>query len=211
MRIGVLGAGRMTEALVPHWVAAGHEVTIGGRTPDKARALAERVGAHAGSLREAAEFGEVVLLAVLYTGIETTLRDASAADGTLTGKVLIDCNNAVEVERFTLATVQDTSLAEQIAADTGARVVKAFHLAHAEVWRQAARYDGKPLVVPIAGDDADAKATAAALVRDTGAEPLDAGGMEQTANLEGMAAVIIRLLSGGADPLSAFQLSVGAP
>jgi hypothetical protein len=211
MNIGVLGAGRMTEALVPHWIAAGHQVTIGGRTASKAQALAGRLGARTGTLREAAEFGDVVLLAVLYAGVEWTLRLAGAADGTLRDRVLIDCNNAVEVERFTLVSESGSSLAEQIAATTGARVVKALNQVHFSVWQQRASYDQRPLVVPIAGDEENAKGVVAALIRDAGGEPLDAGGLEQTHNLEAMAAVIIRLLFGGADPLSAFQLTVGAP
>jgi len=44
----------------------------------------------------------VVLLAVLHGGIDATLRAAGAADGTLAGKPLLDCNNPVETERFTL-------------------------------------------------------------------------------------------------------------
>ena len=99
-------------------------------------------------------------------------------------------------------------MAEEVAAGTGARVVKALNLAHAEVWQQRARYHGRPLTVPIAGDDA-AKEPVATLVRDVGAEPLDAGGLEQAHHLEAMAAVIIRLLFSGADERSAFQLEVG--
>src|SRR5687767_6941943 len=130
MKIGVLGAGHMAEALVPHWSAAGHEVMIGGRTPTKAQALADRLDVRAGSLRETAVFGDIVLLAVLYQGVDSTLAAAGAADGTLRGKVLVDCNNPVEVERFTLVGEPGVSLAQRLAAATGARVVKAFNQAH---------------------------------------------------------------------------------
>jgi predicted dinucleotide-binding enzyme len=211
MKIGVLGAGRMTAALVPHWVAAGHRVVIGGRTPATAQELADRVGADSASLREVTERSDVVLLAVLYQGIDATLDAAGAADaadGTLAGKVVIDCNNAVEIERFTLDLPPGESLAGRIAATTGARVAKAFHNAHADVWATRARYDGRPLVAPIAGD-AEAKTVAARLVRDVGAEPFDAGGMEHTLYQEAASAVIIRHLFAGADPLSVFQLTVG--
>lgn len=211
MKIGVLGAGHMAEALVPHWTAAGHEVMIGGRTPSKAHALAERLGASAGTLRTAAEFGDAVLLAVLYPGVESTLDDAGASDGTLRGKVLIDCNNPVEIGRFTLVTDPGRSLAEQIAAATGARVVKALNQVHAEVWRQRATFHGEPLVVPVAGDDDDAKRVVSSLVRAAGAKPLDGGDLGQAHHLEAMAAVCIRLLFGGAEPLSAFQLTAGTP
>jgi 8-hydroxy-5-deazaflavin:NADPH oxidoreductase len=210
MKIGVLGAGRMAEGLVPLWVAAAHEVMIGGRTPSKAQALADRVGARAGTLGDAAEFGDVILLAVLYAGVDSTLEEAGASDGTLAGKPVIDVTNPVELEHFTLLTEPGTSVAEAIAEKTDARVVKALNQVHFHVYQQRARYDGRPLVVPMAGDE-EAKPVVAALVRDAGADPLDAGGLEQAHNLEAMAAVIIRVLYGGADPLTAFQLSVGAP
>src|SRR3712207_2992971 len=102
MKIGVLGAGRMAEALVPHWLEAGHDVLIGGRTVPKATALAKRLGARGGGMREAAAFADVVVLAVLHRGIDATLQAAGAQDGTLAGKPLLDCNNPVETERFTL-------------------------------------------------------------------------------------------------------------
>lgn len=209
MKIGVLGAGRIAEGLVPLWLEAGHDVMIGGRTHTKARELAERIGVRAGTLREAAEFGEVTFLAVLQAGVESTLRDAGAADGTLRGKVLIECTNAIEREHFASTTRPGASVSEEIAAATGANVAKAFNQVHYDVWRRRARYSGGPLVVPIAGHP-EAKDAARTLVRDAGGEPLDAGGLENAHDLEAMAAVIIRQLFGGADPLAAFQFTVGS-
>lgn len=200
----------MAEGLVPHWVAAGHEVVIGGRSPLKAQELATRVGARAGSIRDAAQFGDVIFLAVLHAGVASTLQEAGAQEGTLSGKVLIECTNAIERERGSVATLPGGSVSEQVAAATSARVAKAFNQVHYDVWRRGARYCGQPLVVPISGDH-DAKALAATLVRDAGGEPLDVGGIEHAHELEAMAAVIIRLLFAGTDPLSAFQLTVGSP
>jgi predicted dinucleotide-binding enzyme len=208
MKIGVLGAGRMAEGLVPLWLAAGHEVMIGGRTPARARELADRVGARAGTLREAAEFGEVVFLAVLRAGVESTLRGAGSDDGTLRDKVLIECTNAIEHEHFATTTTPGASVSNEIATATGAKVAKAFNQVHYDVWRRRAHYAGQPLVVPLAGHP-EAKDVVRALVRDAGGEPLDAGGLENTHDLEAMAAVMIRLLFDGADPLAAFQFTVG--
>ncbi|SHL20822.1 hypothetical protein SAMN05443637_12115 [Pseudonocardia thermophila] len=208
MEIGVLGAGRMAAALVPHWVQAGHRVVLGGRTPAKAQALAEHVGAEHAPLRVVAERSEVVLLAVLYPGVDPTLVAAGADEGTLAGTILIDCTNPVETGNFTLDLPPGESLAGRIAVRTGARVAKAFHNAHADVWATRATFGGRPLVAPIVGHQ-DAKAVAAQLVRDVGAEPFDAGGMEHALYQEAASAVIIRHLFSGADPLSVFQLSVG--
>ena len=205
MRIGTLGAGAMTAALARHWIA-GYTVSIGGRTPAKAQALAGRLGAGAVSLREAAESSDAVLMAVRWEGVEATLTAAGADEGTLVGKVVIDCCNPVEVERFTLTTAPGTSLAERVAQRTGARVVKAFNLCHASVWATGALVDGHPITVPLASDDADALQVARRLASDVGGRPVHVGGLEQAGHLEATAAIVIRLLFGGADPSTTFEL-----
>lgn len=205
MRIGVLGAGMMAEALAEAWVQAGHEVLIGGRTPQKSAELAKRIGASAGTLREAAEFGEVILLAVRREGLAETLERAGAPEGTLARKTVIDCGNAVDVTDFSLVTWEGKSLAEQAQhLAPGSHVVKAFNQAHARVWQMMPpSFDGRPLAVPFAGDD-EGKKIARTLITDLGAEPLDAGDLSQARHLEAMAIVVIRLLFSGYDPHSAF-------
>jgi 8-hydroxy-5-deazaflavin:NADPH oxidoreductase len=209
MKIGVLGAGMMTEALASGWVRAGHEVLVGGRTLDKAVELAQRIGARAGSLREAAEFGEVILVAVRLAGLEETLRAAGALYQTLAGKTLIDCGNAVNVADFSqVRFAGGRSMAEEVARlAPGAHVVKAFNQAHADVWRMTPpSFDDRPLAVPIAGDE-EGKAIVSVLIKDLGAEPLDAGDLTQARHLEAMAIVVIRLLFSGYDPLSVFAFN----
>ena len=39
MKIGILGTGRMAKALAGKWIAAGHDICIAGRTPNKAEAM----------------------------------------------------------------------------------------------------------------------------------------------------------------------------
>lgn len=210
MRIGVLGAGRMAAALVPGWVAAGHEVLVGGRREDRAREVAEAAGAGWASLAEAAAFGAVTMLAVLYAGVEPTLKAAGADDGVLRGRVLIDITNTVDRQTYLTRTPPGVSVAEQIAERTGADVVKALHQVHGAVFSERAAFAGAPLVVPMAGSER-AKATASELIRDLGCVPLDAGDLSQARNLEAMAAIVVRQLFTGAPPLSAFQWTVGSP
>ncbi|MDL4814478.1 NADPH-dependent F420 reductase [Actinomadura opuntiae] len=206
MKIGVLGAGAMTEALAAGWVRAGHDVLIGGRTPAKAEALAGRVGARSGTLRDAAEFGDAVLVAVRREGLADTI---AAAGGALAGKPVIDCGNAVDTADFSQVTYRDgASMAEEIARlAPGAHVVKAFNQAHASVWAMTPpAFDGRPLAVPFAGDE-EAKPAARTLITALGAEPLDAGDLRQARNLEAMAIVVIRLLFSGHDPHSVFAFT----
>ncbi|MEU4834966.1 NAD(P)-binding domain-containing protein [Streptosporangium sp. NPDC023615] len=210
MKIGVLGAGLMSDALATRWVEAGHEVLIAGRTPERAALLAERIGAGArhGTPREAAGFGDVVLVAIRHEGVLSTLRDAGAAEGAFQGKTIIDCNNPVEVEDFTLVTPAGTSLAERIQdLATGSNVVKAFNLCQARVWEmRPPAFDGRPLAVPFAGDDAGSAALARTLIADLGCVPVRIGPLHRARHLEAMAAVVIGLLFGGADPYTVFNL-----
>ncbi|AZQ37732.1 NADP oxidoreductase [Streptomyces cyaneochromogenes] len=185
MRIGILGTGGMADALGTQWRRAGHEVLAGSRS--------------AGGLREAAEFGtDAVLLAVPYaavvgvvTGLEPVLR----------GRVLIDCTNPVG-PGFGLLTAGGPAAAERIAsAAPAAHVVKAFNLCHVDVWRMTPPvFDGRPLAVPLCGDDEAALSVVRRLVRDLGCEPLNAGGLDRAGLLEATAALLIGLWVGeGAD------------
>lgn len=213
MRIGVLGAGNMAEALAGKWARAGHEVRFGARTPAKAAALAGRIGhgASGGTLREAAGFGDVVLLAVWYDGAVDVLERV----GPLTGRVLIDCTNPMGPPFERLKTDGGPSAARRIADASGARVVKAFTLCHESVWRMTPPvFDGRPLGVPLCGDDEEALAAVRALVEDAGCVPMDGGSLERAGLLEAAAAFVVGLWAAGEDPLAMLPPSAfagGAP
>jgi 8-hydroxy-5-deazaflavin:NADPH oxidoreductase len=208
VKIGILGAGLMSEALGGHWVRAGHDVLVGARNADRAAATAAKIGARAGTLEQAARFGDVVLLAVKRDGLDSILEQAGATRGSLSGKTLVDCGNAVELSDYTQVTWDGRSMAEQVQRiAVGSHVVKAFNLCHHDVWRlPEARFDGRPLTVPIAGDDAAAKRQVAELAAALGGEALDVGELTQARHLEAMAIVVIRLLFGGAHPLTVLNL-----
>ncbi|RZU24519.1 hypothetical protein EV645_0161 [Kribbella rubisoli] len=185
MRIGTLGNGLMAEALAGHWVKAGHDMMIGGRDPERAAEVAKRIGAAAGSLAEAAAYGEVVLLAV---PAETAVEVAKIVPP---GRTLIDCTNALDHRDFTLA---QPATAEAINhAVPSVQVVKAFNLAADAVWRNPPANLG----VPICGDGQ--LDLVAELVRDVGCVPVAAGGLVRAKLLEATAALAIAILVGGGD------------
>ncbi|MCZ4511765.1 NAD(P)-binding domain-containing protein [Streptomyces sp. ActVer] len=184
MRIGILGTGGMADALGTQWRRAGHEV---------------RAGSRSGGLREAAEFGtDAVLLALPYTAVVDVV---AGLEDVLRGRVLIDCTNPVG-PGFAMLTAGGPAAAERIAsAATAATVVKAFNLCHVDVWRLTPPvFDGRPLAVPLCGDDEAALTVVRRLVRDLGCEPLNAGGLDRAGLLEATAALLIGLWVGeGAD------------
>jgi predicted dinucleotide-binding enzyme len=177
----------MADALGTQWARAGHEVVAGSRSGG--------VG-----LREAAEFGtDAVLLALPYGAVVDVV---AGLEDVLRGQVLVDCTNPVGGPGFTLLTAGGPSAAERIAsAAPSAHVVKAFNLCHVDVWRLTPPvFDGRPLAVPLCGDDEPALAVVRRLVRDLGCEPLNAGGLDRAGLVEATAALLIGLWVGeGAD------------
>ncbi|OWY59214.1 hypothetical protein B7486_75780, partial [cyanobacterium TDX16] len=100
----------------------------------------------------------------------------------------------------------EVSLTQVVERRTGARVVKAFNLAHADVWRRMPDYGRGGLTVPICGEDSDAKQVVSGLAAELGATAVDVGDSRQAVHLEAAAAVIIRQLFGGADTSTTFDL-----
>ncbi len=184
MRIGIFGTGGMADALGTQWARAGHELRVSGRSDPAA--LAARLGASPGSWRETAEFADVLLLAVPSAAVGEVV----AAAGPLAGKVLVDCTND--------PALTGAPVAARIATD--AHVVKAFNLAHVDVWRMTPPvFGGRPLSVPLCGDDPAALDAVSTLVRDVGAKPVVAGGLDRAALLEATAAFAIGLWFAGED------------
>src|ERR1700742_3554524 len=68
VRIGIIGTGRIGGALARAWVKAGHEGFVSSRHPDELKGLVAELGprAHAGTPREAAAFGTVILISIPY-------------------------------------------------------------------------------------------------------------------------------------------------
>ncbi|SDM20020.1 NADPH-dependent F420 reductase [Nonomuraea jiangxiensis] len=230
MRIGILGAGGMADALGTQWARAGHEVLISGRDLARSTAQAERMTSHAtatpthpprsairgevadvrvrgavrgevadvravraGSWAAAAEFGDVVMVAVRQAGVTDVLRAAGAA---MRGKPVIDVSNAEGPGGYDPA----RPLAGLIHELTGGHVVKAFNLCHVDVWRMTPPvFDGRPLAVPLCGDDPAALVAVRTLVTDLGCTPVDGGGLDRAVLLEATAAFMIGLWFSGAD------------
>ncbi len=199
MRIGILGNGLMAEALGGQWVRAGHDVMIGGRKPERAADLAERIGATPGSLQEATTYGGTVLLAIPAEVAVDTVKSL----GIEAEQTLIDCTNSVDHEGFTLA---EPAMSEAISrAAPRAHVVKAFNLAADAVWRKAPhQFEGAPLGVPLCGDNPAAVERVGELVRALGCDPVFAGGPARARMPEATAAFAIGVWVSGGDVRTLF-------
>lgn len=181
MRIGIIGTGRIGGALARHWIRAGHEVLMSSRHPDELRPLAKELGARArvGTPREAAAFGEVLLISVPYAAMPEIGRENAAA---IRGKVVLDTSNPVEGRDGAIALPAQKKGAGIATAEflPGARVVRAFNCIPAASLANAANRKPERLAIPIGGDDAAAIAVAERLVRDAGFDPVNVGSLART-------------------------------
>jgi predicted dinucleotide-binding enzyme len=178
--VGVIGAGRIGTMLARHMTRAGHDVVISfSRDPERLKATAEEIGARAGTPQEAAR-ADVVILSVPWTTIEDI---ASQVD--LDGKIVVDTTNQFGAGGW--EEIPDGLTAAQLNQRRmpGARLVKSFNtLTAAFQASEAGRPPETRVVQWLCGDDEDAKATVAQLIRDAGFEPVDLGGLADARVME---------------------------
>jgi len=176
LKIGIVGSGRIGSALGELWLKAGHEVMFSSLDLEHDKALAARLGgkARAGTSREAAAFGEVLLMAVPYSALPQLGRDLAAL---IKGKVVLDACNPFPARDGEIATWARDKGAGLASAELlpGARLVRAFNAIGYSRLPAIAQNKGERVGMPMAGDDANAIAVASRLIRDAGLEPVLVG------------------------------------
>ncbi len=195
MRIGILGGtGKEGAGLALRWAQAGHDIVIGSRDAERARAKAAEIAGQAGravggmSNREAAAAADVVVLALPAGGPPAPPR---GLQGACRGKVVISTVVPLSFGGGRLFTPPaQGSSAEEAQALLGpeARVVAAFHHIAAHELSVAGHDIDCDLL--LCGADADAKKTVAELGSGMGLRPVDVGALTNAGPLEGITAVL---------------------
>jgi len=179
MRVAVIGVGNVGTALASSLTEAGHDVVVAASNAEKAAQAAAGLECEpAASPAEAVVDADAVVLAIPFKAGQEV---AGEIRNQVSGKPVIDVTNSPAIVE------QGTSNAEAFQAWLPeAHVVKAFNTVFASRLAEPME-GGQPLDGFIAGDDADAKATVATIVRDAGLEPRDVGELKTARALEGMA------------------------
>lgn len=200
MRIGIIGGtGALGSGLALRCAAAGHEVVIGTRDPERGAGtvadLKEKLGERGAgaSLRaatnaEAAASAEVVIVAVRFGDQPETLR---AIRGTVQGKIVVDTTVPLVPPRVMRVQLPPQGSAAQIAQELlseGVRVVSAFQSVAAH---HLAAMEDVPCDVLVTGDDRDARAQVIALAASIGLNALHAGPLCNAAAAEALTSVLI--------------------
>ena len=178
LKIGVIGSGRIGSTLGGLWAKAGHEVMFSDRDAEQARKTAESVGARArsGSAKEAAAFGDVVLIAVPYGALPAVAKEVGDA---LKGKIVVDPNNPVPARDGELgAQAKEKGAAVSTAAMLpGARLVRSFNSWGYMVMAREANRPAPRMALPVAADDPATLKIGMSLVSDAGFDPVAAGSL----------------------------------
>lgn len=176
MDLGILGGGRLGGTLAQLFVETGHDVAIADTSgPESLADLSDVLGPQLRAVTpvRAVEFGDVVFLAIPFRKRET-LPPADA----FAGKIVVDATNPY-TENYHVMDLGDRTSSEMIAAQLSeARVVKAFNTVYWETLRDFGHPEfpeSERLAIFLAGDDPEAKATVANLIRDIGFGPVDTG------------------------------------
>ena len=196
LKIGIIGAGRIGGTLGELWVKAGYEVLLSSRHPDQLKPLAARLGprARAGFPREAATFGEVVLISVPYGALPQVGRDYAAE---LRGKVVLETGNPFPGRDGDMAIPARDKGTGVASAEflPGVRLVRAFNTIPYYDLRSEAHRKGERVAVPLASDDQAALEIASRLVEDAGFEPVVVGPLARAREFDVGSAVFAQALT----------------
>ena len=193
MRIGIIGAGNMGTGLGKFWAKNGHKLMFSySRSPEKLKAAAASVGfgSQIGTPSEAVQFADVVVLSVAWAAVEDALKQA----GSLEGKIVFSCVNALLPDMSGLAVGTTTSAGEEIAKlAPGARLVESMPLFAELLHAPFRQLSGQTPSVFYCGDDAEAKTIVADLLRETECDPIDVGALRQARYIEPAGMLLVQL------------------
>ncbi len=179
MKISILGAGYVGRSLATAAVKSGHKAMISNsRGPQTLSSETMIIGCEAGTIEEAARFGDVVVVAVPLKHYQVVPVEP------LAGKIVIDANNYYPDRDAVIPELDagTTTSSELLAAHLPkSKVVKAFNaiiMTHFDRDGQpAGSFDRRAL--PLAGDDPAAKKIVADLYDQFGFDPVDAGPLSE--------------------------------
>jgi predicted dinucleotide-binding enzyme len=170
MKIAVLGTGMVGNAIATKLVKLGHEVKMGSRTADNAKAAewvkANGAKASQGTYADAAAFGELLFNCTL--GVSSLAALEAAGKKNLAGKVLVDVSNPLDFSKGmppTLSVCNADSIAEQLQrAFPETKVVKSLNTTNCNIMVDASSLAGDHDMF-VSGNDAGAKAQVTELLK----------------------------------------------
>lgn len=197
MRMGIVGGtGKEGRGLAVRLARAGHEVAIGSRDPERAKAVASDICASGpacdwGTNEDVCRRSELVILCVPYSAHASTLQGLK---DNLAGKILVDITVPLKpphVRRVHLPPGRAAAIEAQAIVGSLTRVVATLH--HVSAAHLAASERTIPSDVLVCSDDDEARRLVIDLMNDIGGRGLDAGPLENAVALEALTPVLLHL------------------
>ena len=182
MRIAIIGAGNVGQALGAGWRKAGHDVSFALRATTGGSADTVRAAGFGVVAMNQAAGADVIVLAVPWPAVPDALQSA----GSLSGKIVVDATNPLSSSLDLVLGFGDSGGETVARLAPDARVVKAFNTTGAENMSSAHSFPAKPMMA-MASDDAEAKTVVATLAEGLGFEAVDAGPLKAARLLEVLA------------------------
>jgi predicted dinucleotide-binding enzyme len=182
MKIGIIGAGMIGGTLARRLTQLGHSVAIANsRGPETLAALASETGARAVSATEAARDAELVIVTIREKAVKDLPADLFA--GVPGDVVVIDTGNYYPARDGSIPPIeQGQPESSWVAERIGRPVIKAFN----NIFFKSLLEKGAPrgsegrVAIPVAGDDANAKAKVMQLIEELGFDAVDAGALDES-------------------------------
>jgi 8-hydroxy-5-deazaflavin:NADPH oxidoreductase len=183
MKIGIIGSGNIGGALTRLFRSGGHEVSVANsRGPLSLAELARETGAKAVSVQDAARNNDVVIVTIPEKNIPDLPRDLFA--GVPASVVVVDTGNYYPQQRDGRIDGIESGATESrwVAQQLGRPVVKAFNNIYAQHLFELGKPAGSAgrIALPVAGDDANAKATVMRLIDEIGFDAVDSGSLDDS-------------------------------
>ncbi len=192
MKIGIIGSGNVGKHLAVGLPAFGHEIMLGTRDPNKLEQfISNNPKVKIGNYRQAAQFAELVIFAVSFDGLPSTIELIDPQN--LEQKIVIDTSNPLEFSSGepALALGWNTSAGEVVQDNLpNSYVVKALSACGLNSMLNPKRIGEHP-EMPIAGNSQSAKATVAILLEQFGWTVIDTGQMKRSRLIEPMTLIAI--------------------
>jgi 8-hydroxy-5-deazaflavin:NADPH oxidoreductase len=198
--VGIIGAGRLGQAMARTALRAGRRVVIANsRGPESLAPVVAALGdgVSAGTVEQAAAASTVVL-AVPWDRVPSALRDLD-----LDGRIVIDATNDFAATDFDGGELGARTSSELVAGLVpGARVVKGANTLVAALLGSDPHEAAGQRVIFLSGDDADAKSEVRRLFDDAGFFVIDLGDLATGGRMQQVRAPLagvnlIRLADGG--------------
>ena len=183
MKIGIIGAGQIGGTLARRLRALGHGVRIANsRGPESLKALAAETGATPVSVRDAVKGVDLVVVTIQEKNVPT-LPEGLFAE-TDAKVVVVDTGNYYPRQRDGRIEGIESGLTESrwVERQLGRSVIKAFNNIYARHLLERGKPAGTKgrIALPVAGDDAKAKAVVMRLIDELGFDAVDAGGLDES-------------------------------